>query len=246
MQRLSSFLVLSLAFILLLGGCVQTGTPSVQIQTGQQNTSLLPASNASANPSNASGAAPNSNSTPAVSNSSSSMPNSSSNSTLEQASERLLAINKLFLNQTQAGSDAAAALQFGDAAQLLNLSAHSAALLTANLAQVCELKGVNCTSQLNGYAQISLCARQRALFYWQVETLMPVVQTKLNCTAAENETNSTPSASCSSNDALYADACTALLAQANFTRAACLPVMPDINVVESSQLLCAEAANSSS
>ena len=171
-------LALLLAFfslLLLPGGCVQTGTPVVRLNFGAPNTSISlmpPASNLVPNASAPLNTSDGLNSSlPDFVNSS--LLNSSSNSSTEQAAGQLLDLNQLFLDQTQAASDAAGRLNFDDAARLYNLSSQSAIRLTTQLSKVCGLKGVNCTSQLDGYAQISLCARQRAVFYWQVQTLMP-------------------------------------------------------------------------
>lgn len=161
---------------------------------------------------------------------------------LSVASAQLLEVNKRFLAQTKEAEAAAGELNFTSAAELFNLSSRSGRNLTILLDEVCRLKGKNCSTQLEGYANIAVCARARGDFYHEMDGMMPIILLRLNCTNMDNSTaTAADKARCQSNDADYINSCSVLRQQAGLTEAICQSVMSHVNTWQASDLICNEA-----
>lgn len=163
---------------------------------------------------------------------------------LSNLSASLLEINNIFLNQTQQAEEAAARMDFYNASKLFNLSSNSAANLTGLLSIMCKERKRDCSAQLAAYRQISECAFERGVFYAQLNLLLDALGGALECARAYNST-SDYSSDCIEYKNRYELGCSSLLSQAQRTFIACHEVMPNINVIESANLICNQATNSS-
>jgi len=234
--------ILAISLLLLASGCAQTPKGGTDLQLDSagpaqeaSETHATPNQTAPITSPNASADRTTSPDRRATTNSD--IANATPAPPLANASAQLLDVNKRFLVQTALAEAEAEGLNFSRAADWFNRSSFSARNLTALLKEVCRQKGANCTNQLEGYANIAVCAKARGDYYSFMDALMPVLRSKLACAQKGNGTNISD-ADCSTNDLDYQKKCQDLRVMAQMTEMICQPVAGQMDLANASELIC--------